>query len=231
MALNGSLKKQGLLAIFAGGITGILLFTTVLTLYNSFNILPYIPPVEDTLGSKIAEDMERKESNITYVRIFNNTWVNVNISDHYERFIDGILIGYINGTFSMALLNEPNADIAPINRSELNAVMSVFRASISTLDNVSSTVTTLDDIFPPSFLMDIAYEDGTTLSLAFSVEKKVISFIQGIWTETEYLFRGVRVISFSYNIYNAQYLDFTNSQDIFNGLESLEELIFSVFPF
>jgi hypothetical protein len=230
MAFNGYLKKQGILAILAGGITGILLFTTVLTLYHSFNTLPYVPPVEETIGSKIAEDMEKKESNITYVWIFNNTWVNINISEHYQRFIDGILIGDINGTFSMALLNEPNAHIAPINRSELNKVMSIFRDSISTLNNVSENVTALNDVFPPSFLMDIAYEDGTAFSLAFSVEKSAISFIQGIWVQTEYYFRGVRIIDLSYNIHNAEFLDFTYSDSIFNGLDSLEELIFSIFP-
>ena len=105
-------KKQGIIAIFAGGITGIILFMVVLNAYHLFNTLPYVPPIEDTEGSIIAEQLENKEANISYIWIYNNTWVNVNLSTYYSRLIDGILVGSINGTFAMALIHEPSAEIA-----------------------------------------------------------------------------------------------------------------------
>jgi hypothetical protein len=233
MVLNGSFKTHGLIGIFAGGITGILLFLAVSSIYYSFlnpTDDPYIPPVEDTIGTAIAKQMESKEANISYLWIFNNTWLNLNISTHYSRFIDGLLVGMINDTFSMALLNEPRAEITPIDRSQLNHVMADFRSSILSLNNVSEGVTTLDDIIPPTFLMDIAYEDGTTFSLAFSKEKMVFGFIQGIWEQTEYHFWGVKIVNFSYNLHNMQFLDILDSSNIYDGLNSLENLIFSIFP-
>ncbi|MHA1995054.1 MAG: hypothetical protein ACW97Z_10970 [Candidatus Hodarchaeales archaeon] len=233
MALNGSFKKHGLIGIFAGGMTGILLFVAISSIYYSF-LAPTEPPinpiVEDTMGSGIAKQMESKEANISYLWIYNNTWLNLNISTHYSRFIDGLLVGSLNGTFSMALLNEPSAAITPIDRSQLNHVMAEFRSSILALDNISIGVTTLDDIIPPTFLMDLAYEDGTTFSLAFSKEKMVFGFIQGIWEQTEHLIWGVQIVKFSYNLHNMQFLDIIDSNNIYDGLNSLEELIFSIFP-
>ncbi len=230
MALNGSFKKQGLIAIFAGGITGILLFLAVSSLYNSFNIIPFVPPVEETTGSTIAKEMESKEANISYVWIFNNTWLNVNISTHYSKFIDGIQVGDINGTFTMALLHEPTATISPINRSQLQEVMVQFRSTIIPLDNVSQTINDLGDIDPPTFLMDIAYEDGTAFSIAFSKEKMVFGFLQGVWEQTEISFRGVRIVQVYYNTHNMQFLEITDSSNIYAGMNALAELIFSVFP-
>jgi hypothetical protein len=237
MAFNGSVLRNGLLALITGGIIAIILFMTISNFIYPF-FSPEDPPddpiVEDTLGKIIAKQMETKESNIEYVWIYNNTWVNVELSAHYypahDKMIDGLLFGYIEENFSLALIHEPEADITQINRSELSPIMTKFRTAIVPLNTTSLDVQSIDDMWPPSFLMDIAYVDGSSFSIAFSQQYSVLGFFEGNWTQTEWDFWGVKVIQFSYNTDNFTFLDITDVSDFYAALGSLAAYIFSTFP-
>ena len=206
MSIDSIMKKSTLFAV----ITGTLLSLSILVILINLDNSPPggNPDPIDGVGSQIAARMEAIEENVSYVWIYNNSFANVNLSSHYEEFIDGVGIGYVEDVLKMALVHEPTADIANISQNELNTVMAIFRSAISDVENISKDFTTIGQLLPTSFVCDIAYEDGTSLSLVFSKEHSVLGVVNGTWTASTHNHHGLPMISLSHYFTDAAFLEF-----------------------
>ncbi|MFX0206848.1 MAG: hypothetical protein ACFFDT_12750 [Candidatus Hodarchaeota archaeon] len=241
MALNGNIIKYGIIAIVIGGIIATSAFFVAYNLLNSENNNPENgdgngdgngngEPPQGGIGAQIAARMAASEENISYVWCYNNTWVNFNLSEHYSPlYIDGIRIGLVNDAPKMALIHEPAAELADIDQQDLNDVMANFRGALEVLNETSPTLT-MTDIWPPSFICDIAYEDGTSLSLVFSKEHNVISVVNGTWVLSQYPHHGINGVNVAYNYDDLVFLPISDVQLILTAIQSFEQLIFETFP-
>ncbi|UCG01260.1 MAG: hypothetical protein JSW11_16790 [Candidatus Heimdallarchaeota archaeon] len=244
MALNGNILKYGIIAIVIGGIIATSAFIIAYNILNNQdtnhengngngngdgNGNGEIP--EGGIGAQIAARMAASEDNISYVWCYNNTWVNFNLSMHYTPlYIDGIRVGLVNDIPKMALIHEPVAELADINQQDLNDVMANFRGAIEVLNDTSQTLTDIMDIFPPSFICDIAYEDGTSLSLIFSKEHSVLSVLNGTWELSQHTHFGINTVNVAYNFDDLVFLPLSDAQLFLTAIQSFEDLIYETFP-
>ena len=228
MSHESFMKKYSLLAITIG----VILAVSVLIV--GFNLLN-TPNTDESqngggIGAKIALRMEETHENISSVWIYNNTFANLDLSNLYGKFIDGIAIGSIDSVLKMVLIHEPTADIADISQQDLNSVMANFRSAISEVDDPSETYNNIDQIFPPSFICDIGYEDHTSLSLVFSSEFKVLGILNGTWQASGHSHHGIDLAIMDYNLGDAVFLEFTDMQKMIAAIQSFEAFILQTFP-
>ena len=238
MAINGNILKYGLFAIVIGGIIATSVFIVAYNLLNNQdtnnngngNGNGNGEPPQGGIGAQIAARMAASEENISYVWCYNNTWVNLNLSTHYDPlYIDGVRVGLVEDTPRMALIHEPTAELADIDQQDLNDVMANFRGAVEVLNDTSSNFT-MTDIWPPSFICDIAYEDETSLSLVFSKEHNVLSVVNGTWELSQDTHHGIHTVNVAYNYDDLVFLPISDVQLILTAIESFEQLIYNTFP-
>lgn len=184
------------------------------------------PPPQNGIGYKIASRMEAAENDVEYVWSYNNTFTNLNLSTSYEKYIDGVRIS----KNKIALINEPSADIADIEQAILNSVMGNFYVAISSLTETSDTIETIMDIFPPTLIMDIAYEDNTSISLMFSKTAKVVGVVNGTWSLTDHVHHGVQLLELNYTLDDAVYLSLSDLEPMMTAVSAFENFIYDTFP-
>ncbi|MFX0183835.1 MAG: hypothetical protein ACFE95_12195 [Candidatus Hodarchaeota archaeon] len=184
------------------------------------------PPPQNGIGYKIANRMEAAENSVEYVWCYNNTFTNLNLSTSYGKYIDGVRIS----KNKIALINEPSADMADIDQATLNSVMGKFYDAISSLTETSDTIETIMDIFPPTLIMDIAYEDNTSISLMFSKTEQVVGVINGTWSLTEYVHHGVQLLELNYTLDDAVYLSLSDLEPMMTAVSAFENFIYDTFP-
>ena len=213
MEIFDILKKNRALAFIASGaiIAGIAI---------SFLLIPTIIDVFSTelsggsndvdhnnskLGARVAKYMDSRESDIVFGWCFNNTVVNDDLSSIFDHFIDAILISGapLNETvMNVSVVYHPEAIVADINPYELAGIANGFENALVGLDEISTDITIWDNIWPPTFLWDIAYIDGSSLSLIYSREYHVIAAINGTWTRSGDMYLGVMFPNFSYSTHS-----------------------------
>jgi hypothetical protein len=236
MTFNLKSKKFGAFALITGGIMIVILVIFALNVFfpatlPEDNNQPPPPSSEKGIGYRIASRMAAAEENVSYVWCYNNTWVNLNLSNHYyPEFIDGVRIGLMNDTSKMALIHEPNAEIRDIDRQDLNTVMVNFRGAITVLNDTNQSLTDIMQIWPPTFICDVAYEDGTSLSLMFSKEHQVLSVLNGTWTLSQWHHYGINSLIFNYSDDDLVFLPLSDMQLFLQAIESFESLIYATFP-
>ena len=232
MAFNEKNIKYGVVLIIVGGMIALSILAIMMNLSppsdTSNNGDP--SPSGQKIGFKIASRMEEIEENISYVWCYNNTWVNLNLSEHFGRFIDGVRIGLINDTPKLALINEPQAEVSEINQQDVNSVMGKFRGAISVINDTSQSYSDIMQIWPPSFICDIAYEDGSSLSLMFSKEHQVLSVLNGTWELSQWEHHGINVLIFNYSYDDLVFLPISNMDIMLEAIQSFENLIYGTFP-
>ncbi|MFX1516459.1 MAG: hypothetical protein ACFFC6_09120 [Promethearchaeota archaeon] len=234
MAINGNILKYGIFAIVIGGIIATTAFIVAYNLLNNEdtngNGNGNGEPPQGGIGAQIAARMAASEENISYVWCYNNTWVNLNLSSHYDEYIDGIRVGLVEDTPKMALIHEPVADVVDIDQQDLNDVMAGFRGALEVLNDTSKTITDIDDIWPPSFICDIAYEDETSLSIIFSKEHNILSVVNGTWELSQHTHHEIHTVNVAYNYDDLVFLPITDVQPILTAIQSFEQLIYATFP-
>lgn len=231
MAINGNTMKYGAIALVIGGILSASIFVVALNLVNNqTNPGDNNPTPSEGIGARIAARMANAEDSISYVWMYNNSFVNVNLSAHYVPHIDGVRIGLVNNEQKMALIHEPLAEIADISQVDLDTVMSKFRKAVEVLNDTSQTITDIMDIWPPSFICDIAYEDNTSLSLIFSKEKGVLSIVNGTWELSSAIHHGINSVIIQYSFDNLVFLPISNIQLMIEAIQGLENFIYDTFP-
>ncbi|MFX0084637.1 MAG: hypothetical protein ACFFAU_03105 [Candidatus Hodarchaeota archaeon] len=231
MSINGSIMKYGIIAIIIGGIIATSAFIIAFQLVNDGGGNGNNePPIIGGIGARIATRMAEAEENIVYIWMSNNTFVNNNLTEHYGKYIDGVNVGLINETPNMALIHEPEAELANINQEDLNNVMSNFRGAITVLNETSDIIMNTTQIWPPTFLCDIAYEDGTSLSIWFSKEHNVISILNGTWQLSPFDLHGITALIFDYSLDDLVFLPVSDIQLILTAIQSVENLIYETFP-
>ena len=222
------MKKYNLLAISIGLVLAVSVLIIGLNLLNTPDT--DLPPTGKGAGFRIASRMEEAEENISSVWIYNNTFAKVNLSALYGELIDGIAIGTVDSVLKMALIHEPTAEIANISQQDLNSVMANFRGAISEVEDPSETYTSIDQILPTSFICDIAYEDNTSLSLVFSSKYKVLGVMNGTWTYFGHNHHGIELAKMNYNLSDAVFLEFPDTQKMIEAIQSFEAFILQTFP-
>ena len=234
MAIDGNILKYGLFAIVIGGIIATSAFIVAYNLLNTGdtngNGNGNGEPPQGGIGAQIAARMAASEENISYVWCYNNTWVNLNLSSHYEPlYIDGVRVGLVEDTPKMALIHEPAAELADIDQQDLNDVMADFRGALEVLNDTNPSLN-MTDIWPPSFICDIAYEDETSLSLVFSKEHNVLSVVNGTWELSQHTHHGIHTVNVAYNYDDLVFLPITDVQLIISAIQSFEQFIYDTFP-
>ncbi|MHA1975002.1 MAG: hypothetical protein ACTSW1_18575 [Candidatus Hodarchaeales archaeon] len=230
MSFNGNLKKYGVIAMISGGILGLVAFSIIYNLTLAPNETPNTPVVSKGIGYRIAQKMAQSEDNVSYVWCYNNTWVNVNITEHYGQMIDGIRAGFINDTPSLALIHEPQAEISSINTSEFNEIMTGFRNAIAVLNDTNTTIDNLIEIWPPTFMIDIAYDNGSALSIVYSKEHDMLSVVNGTWVLSEHENFGIRVIDVTMDYNSLVFFPLKDTSLMLKALQDFANYIYGVFP-
>jgi len=231
MAMNGNTMRYGAIALVIGGIVSASIFVVALNLGNNqTNPGNGDPNPSGGIGARIAARMANAEDSISYVWMYNNSFVNGNLSNHYGQLIDGVRIGLVNNEQKMALIHEPLAEIDDISQVDLDTVMSKFRGAIEVLNETNQTMTEIMDIWPPSFICDIAYEDNTSLSLIFSKEKGVLSIVNGTWDISSAVHHGINMLNIQYSFDNLVFLPISNIQLMIEAIQGLENFIYDTFP-
>ncbi|MHA2364840.1 MAG: hypothetical protein ACXAC7_12870 [Candidatus Hodarchaeales archaeon] len=245
MKINGDIKKNSLLALLAGSILTIIVVSSIFVLPG---IIPISNPTEEEeppneslkLGARIAKYMNERASEVVFGWCYNNTFVNLNITELIGDYADGFLVygAPINdSTINMSVLHVSGVDTGDINTEDFISVVDSFETALNELNNVSTEITDWMDIWPPTFLWDIAYEDGTSLSLVYSQEKQVIAAVNGTWTTSEFGLAGGVIIefpNFEYNwedYDNRKYfeLDENSNQLVITAMERFLELIGQIY--
>ena len=232
MPFNEKIIRYGVILIIIGGMIALSILAIMMNL-NPPNDTPDNgdpSPSGQKIGLKIASRMEEVEENISYVWCYNNTWVNLNLSEHFGRFIDGVRIGVVNDTPQIALINEPQAEVSEISQEDVNSVMGKFRGAISVINDTSQSYSDIMQIWPPSFICDIAYEDGSSLSLMFSKEHQVLSVLNGTWELSQWEHHGINLLLFNYSYDDLVFLPISNVDQMIEAIQSFENLIYGTFP-
>ncbi len=246
------LAAATLLVLIAGTFLMAPFFSSMMTSPTNNNHMvnqeePSLPPSGDelegndrlTVGAKIAQQMEELEDQIVFFWSYNNTWVNLNLSNMYSDFIDGLLAG-INQTTNesiIALVHEPSTSSATIDFNQITSIFHDFRTLVKTLSNTTNR--DLNSVFPSTFMIDIAYSDNSSISLIFSKEQRVLGVINGTWQYDLYYNWGFDNVhwgvEFPYFMYENTQLVFFNLTDdevsIINGIiENLQALVTTAIP-
>ncbi|MFW9777438.1 MAG: hypothetical protein ACFFE8_01210 [Candidatus Heimdallarchaeota archaeon] len=188
------------------------------------------PPDDNRIGFRIASRMSASEDEIAYVWCYNNTFTNLNLSTHFNKYIDGVRVGRLaNGSQQMALIHEPLADFAYIDQNDLNQVFTKFRAAITPINESTDQITNLTEIWPPTYLMDLAYDNGSSLSLVFSKEHKILGILDGSWSLSNHTHHGIPLLNLDYALDNTIYLPINDIGPTMEAIRNFETLIYSVF--
>ncbi|MHA1967187.1 MAG: hypothetical protein ACW964_05240 [Candidatus Hodarchaeales archaeon] len=234
MSMNGNIMRYGAIAIVIGAVIAASVFTFAFIALNdddsNGNNNQNGGKIVGGIGARIAARMAEFEQNITYIWCANNTWTNVNLSSYYGMLIDGFRVGLVNDTPQMALIHEPEAEFADISQQDLNNAFTGFRSAIEVLNVTSSIITDIDHIWPPTFMCDIAYEDGTALSIIFSKEHNVISVLNGTWELSSWTHFGIKDVIVNRSYHDDVYLTLTDSRFILSAIQNFENMVLEAFP-
>jgi hypothetical protein len=188
------------------------------------------PSNGDNIGFRIASRMSASEDEIAYVWCYNNTFTNMNLSTHFGKYIDGVRVGRLaNDTQQAALIHEPLADFAFVDQTNLNQVFTNFRGAITQINESTDQITDLMEIWPPTYLLDIAYDNGSSLSLVFSKEHQILGVLDGTWSLSNHTHHGIPLLNLDYNLDNPIYLPLANIAPMLEAIGSFESLIYSLF--
>ncbi|MHA2225966.1 MAG: hypothetical protein ACXAC8_12220 [Candidatus Hodarchaeales archaeon] len=208
-------------------VLAILVLTIALIALNLENgNLPPDPAPKKGIGYKIATRVRNSMNDVDLVWSVNNSFVNNNLSASYGKFVDAVSISKNNVT----IINEPLANTAEIEQVTLNNVMEEFYDAVSTLNETSETIDDIDDFFPPTLLLAISYENGSSISLIFSKEAKVVGVVNGTWTLSEHTHHGAKLPIFDYSLHDAVYLSINDLDPLSSAISGFENFIKDAFP-
>jgi hypothetical protein len=234
MSMNGNILRYGAIAIIIGAVIAASVFTFAFIALNNDdsngNNNQNGGTIIGGIGARIAARMAESEKNISYLWCCNNTWTNINLSFFYGMPIDGFRVGLVNDTPQMALIHEPEAEFADISQQDLNDGLSGFRSAIEILNETSSVITDIDHIWPPTFMCDFAYEDGSALSIIFSKEHNVISVYNGTWEFSSWSHFGIKDVIVNRNYHDDVYLTLTDNSLILVAIKNFENMVLAAFP-
>ncbi|MHA2297570.1 MAG: hypothetical protein ACXAEU_04165 [Candidatus Hodarchaeales archaeon] len=135
------------------------------------------------LGARIAKYMDDRSSDVVYGWCYNNTFVNLDLSDHFGYYVDGVRISlyryFVDPEFYISLLHDNTQDTTELSPGDFNQVVDNFEIALEDLDNVIEVMTM--DYWPPGFLFDIAYDDETSISVSYSEQHHAVAVTNGTW--------------------------------------------------
>ncbi|MHA2364415.1 MAG: hypothetical protein ACXAC7_10690 [Candidatus Hodarchaeales archaeon] len=185
--------------------------------------------VEAWMNPKTPNTPNTTYNEISYIWLYNNTFTNIELSSHFNRYIDGVLVSKDNQTLQMALVHVPNSSIKPIDGQNLSITLGGFTKVITKLNHTISS--DLTSIFPPTFMIEIAFADGNSIGLIFSEEQQILGVINGTWSLSEYSLYGLDRVEMDYSHEKTVYFQLTNSDSvaIVTAIDNFKDLIISIF--
>lgn len=220
MNLKGKMRRNRLFAVT----TGISLILVViasafllseLELFSSSEIPEPGPIKGSALGTRIANFMDSRTPDVVFAWSSNNTVVNSNLTEQFSDYVHAVMnygmsISAARSNVSVFIgLENFKMETVENDPEELNSVAENFENALKGLEDVSTSLKSLDDVLPVTFLWDIAYSDGTSLSLIYSQEYHVIAAINGTWIMGEMDLLGNKV-PFPYFQYDENHYDSMN---------------------
>ncbi|MFW9930236.1 MAG: hypothetical protein ACFFD1_12650 [Candidatus Thorarchaeota archaeon] len=247
MKINGAIRKNILIAMSGGiiltlVIAGAIFFVPLIIPTTNPNQNPNSNPSIGKVGRLLAKYFETRGPDVEFSWAFNNSIINLNVTESSGTYVDGVVTyGSIdNESITNITLVHPNGlEFALTDSGQLKTVADKFIQAMENLDNQSETINSWDDFWPPTFLWDIAFKDGTSLSLVYSQEKHVFAAVNGTYTMQETEIVPGSVIQFAqfhydwdnYNDRKYFDLDAENEALIVNGIASYLSMINSAFSF
>ena len=246
---NGNLKRNSIIAIIAGCVLtiGVVGTGTTMTAVIYFLSNPGTPPPDpgpgpgdvilQTIGARIAEYIDDRAADVVFGWCYNNTFVNLNITTHFPFYVDAVMLsGALDNStdLNLSVIHEPMAENTTVSSSSVSSVVNQLEKAITTLNDTSPTISSIDHIFPPTLLWDIAFSDNTSLSIVYSKQAHVFAAINGTWEYSDFIFHGVRFPLFDYstNPWDAAYLVLDNESEhlVLSALQALQDMIIEAFP-
>ncbi|MFW9915637.1 MAG: hypothetical protein ACFFGZ_08490 [Candidatus Thorarchaeota archaeon] len=219
MKIKDRLQKNGsLVAISAFLLIGLVAISSAvfllpeLELFSSSEIPEAGPIKGSALGSRIANFMDSRAPDVVFAWSSNNTVVNSDLTEQFNDYVHAVMnygmpisVARSNVTLFIGL-EDFRIETVENDPEALNAVAENFESALNGLEDVSTSLTSLDDIWPATFLWDIAYSDGTSLSLIYSQEYHVIAAINGTWIMGQIDLLG-KTVPFPYFQYDENHYD------------------------
>ncbi len=196
------------------------------------------PPVDQgnnenvkTIGARIAAQMETARTKISFLWSYNNTWTNDNLTNIYGVYVDALLVGMseTSNQSTIAVIHEPLAESGSIDLDKVTMILVSFEDLIDDLNETS--VVNFQDVFPPTFMVDMALDDNTSLSLVFSAEHKVLGVVNGTWKQSSFERWGVEFPVFTLDSAPV-FFTLTDSQvsRVLSIIQNFEALITATVP-
>jgi hypothetical protein len=231
MNLKGKIRRNHLFALTAGvSLTMVVIaavfFLPELELFSSSEIPEPGPIKGSALGSRIASFMDSRTPDVVFAWSSNNTVVNSDLTEQFNDYVHavmnyGIPISVARSNVSVFIGVENFRMKTVENDPEaLNSVAENFENALHGLEDISASLTSLDDIWPITFLWDIAYSDSTSLSLIYSQEYHVIAAINGTWIMDEMKLLD-KTVPFPYFQYDENHYDSVNFLELDPTTETL----------
>jgi hypothetical protein len=110
---------------------------------------PRDPPIiHETIGDKIAQKIIERSGEVEYFWSANNTWINNNVSTHFNEYIDAFQIAFIDQTFQAGIFRFPQEPLnVSININIFDAIITNMLSVIKKFDNEALIAYTIGDIF------------------------------------------------------------------------------------
>jgi hypothetical protein len=159
---------------------------------TAVSVYMFLPPQEENneeepeltnIGSRLIKKITSRASEVSWFWSSNNTWINENLSTYFSEYIDAFQVANTSNTDQAAIFRIPQNTLnATINISEFENKLLGILDVIKQMDTKASNNLTMDDIFPPTFSLSVAYNDGSAHELIFSQENKYLSLWSGSWS-------------------------------------------------
>ncbi|MFX0116607.1 MAG: hypothetical protein ACFFB3_18810 [Candidatus Hodarchaeota archaeon] len=166
-------------------------FLSELDFFGSADVSGPGPAKASALGTRIATYMDSRGPDVAFAWSFNNTVVNSDLSEHLNDYVHGVFnygpsVSSVQANVSVFMgIEDFRMETAEIDPLILELVADSFEMALNDLEDVSADLKELEDVWPATFIWDIAYSDFTALTLVYSQERHVIAAVNGTWTLIE----------------------------------------------
>jgi hypothetical protein len=140
-------------------------------------------PELTSIGSRLIKKITSRASDVSWFWSSNNTWINENISTYFSEYIDAFQVANTSNADQAAIFRIPQDTLnATIDISEFENKVHGILDVIKQMDTKASDNLSMDDVFPPTFSLSVAYKDGTSHELIFSQKDNYLALWSGTWS-------------------------------------------------
>ncbi len=167
------------------------------------------------------------QDDIIFVESSNNTWLNENLTSHYPWRVDQMLARARGDAVNVSLIHSPDNDTVSVDGNDFQAVLkNILTLSVIIGNNGNITSITINELFPPTFSINVALDNGSGYGIVLSREEMVLGIVKGQWSENNNSLSDGVAIEFTFTQNYAFYSISPDELDLFlSNLSLLEQLI------